>query len=175
MATETLDQLPELNDPQISDRLDIMVLKKVYTDDIAYRADIGRLSAYYFPSSRINDLMLSLTELTSTVDAKMAEVQNADYMDGQNFVSKKQVEDFKKKILTEDRLNVILDSYMTYDELSSYIEDSQAHSNQIISEIMNYITIAGATSKSSNANSAIQQQVVDAIGQLNIPSEEETP
>ena len=169
MASTTIDKLPELIDPEYTDKINILVLRNIYNSDIAYKTDLINLSTFYFPTIVVRELIDSLDNLKNEIDNKVKELENSNYMNSQNYVTKNYANKFRSQVMTEERLNRVLDDFITYDKLSVYMEESELHANQLASEIINYMANAASTAKFGAANQLALEEVTDAITSIEIP------
>ena len=180
MASITLDKLPELKDPDLTDKINILVLRDVYNSEVAYRTDIEILSSFYFPSVKVKELMDILDNLKQKIEDKIKSLNGKDYMIANNYVTKIQADKFRNSVVTEKRLDSVLTNFVTYDQLSTYVEDSRYHRYQITSEILNYMANAASTAKSGSANESrledtnlLLQDIGDKLESLGENSSEE--
>ena len=107
--------------------------------------------------------------MRTEIEKKVSTLQGSTYMLGQNSVTKLYADRYRSVVMTEERLERLLESFITVDRLSVYMEESELHANQIAAEIINYMANAAATSKFGAANQMSLDNVTGAIEEISIP------
>lgn len=167
-----LENIDELEDINSSDKLFGIINKRINGKPLSYKFNFNSLSSRFFPAENLEKLKIDLDKIQNTIESKVSNVIEADYLDDNNYITKNDAKKLKAKILNDYNLSALLDQYVTYEELSVDIQETAEHAQDCATNLLSYLGIAASTSKHAVANNVGQMTITEAIGSIEIPEPE---